>query len=59
MSERTVIFGERMEYGNTKQALNFMLYLLVHLEKAYDEVKEDTHYEIFKDGKRFRITPLK
>ena len=56
---RTVIFGDRMEYGDTKQALNFMLYLLVHLEKAYDEVKSDTHFEIFEDGKRFRITPLK
>ena len=32
-----------------------MLYLLVHLEQAYDEVKDDIHYEIFKDGKRFRI----
>ena len=56
---RTVIFGETIEFGNTKQALNFMLYLLVHLEKEYDEVKQDVHYEIFKDGKRFRITPLK
>lgn len=55
---RTVIFGDRIEYGDTKQALTFMLYLLVHLEKAYDEVKDNTHYEIFKDGKRFRITPL-
>lgn len=33
--------------------------LLVHLEKEYDEVKDDVHFEIFKDGKRFRITPLK
>ena len=56
---RTVIFGETIEFGNTKQALNFMLYLLVHLEKEYDEVKQDVHNEIFKDGKRFRITPLK
>ena len=56
---REVIFGETIEFGNTKQALNFMLYLLVHLEQPYDEVKQDVHYEIFKDGKRFRITPLK
>ena len=55
---RTVIFGDRIEYGDMKQALTFMLYLLVHLEQAYDEVKDNTHYEIFKDGKRFRITPL-
>lgn len=56
-SLRQVIFGETIEFGNTEQALSFLYYLILKIEKDYDEVTQNVRFVINEGGKAFTITP--